>query len=173
MAYRSDESGRAEIYVAPFPGAGGKRQVSLAGGSFPRWRADGKELFYLDGGNRLVAAEIKIKAAEVEIGAVRPLFGPLQTPDGYPYDVSADGQRILAVVSNEQAASRTADAGAELDGGAEEVRFRTAKRRWELPNPGPESVWTLWTPNNWICTKPCVRIHLWQQSSAISKICLM
>ena len=51
----------------------------------------------------MMAAEIKINAAEVEIGAVHTLFGPLQAPNGYPYDVSADGQRFLAVVPNDLA----------------------------------------------------------------------
>jgi len=74
VAYTSDESGRGEIYVAPFPGSGGKHQVSLAGGEQPRWRADGKKLFYIAPDNRLMAAEIGIKGAEVEIGAVRTLL---------------------------------------------------------------------------------------------------
>jgi serine/threonine protein kinase len=105
IAYQSDESGRQEIYMAPFPSTGGKRQVSLAGGIFPRWRGDGKELFYVAPDGRLMAAEIGIKGAEVEIGAVRPLFvGPVLAGDGYKYDVSADGQRILAVVPIGQAA---------------------------------------------------------------------
>jgi eukaryotic-like serine/threonine-protein kinase len=105
IAYASDESGRPEIYVVPFPGPGGKRQVSTSGGGFPRWRKDGKELFYLAPDGRLMAAEIGIKAVEVEIGAVRPLSGPLQLDlQGFPYDVSADGQRFLAIVRNEQSA---------------------------------------------------------------------
>ena len=98
VAYRSDESGRPEIYVAPFPGSGGKHQVSLAGGNHPRWPADGKELFYLALDGRVMSAEIGIKRAEVEIGAVRPLFGSLITSNGYQYDVSADGQRFLAIM---------------------------------------------------------------------------
>jgi len=104
VAYQSDESGRLEIYVAPFPAAGGKRQVSLAGGSSPRWRTDGKELFYIAPDFRLMAAEMVITRVEVTIGAVRPLFGPLLT-NRYMYDVSADGQRFLVVTPNEQAAS--------------------------------------------------------------------
>jgi serine/threonine protein kinase len=102
VAYTSNESGRNEIYLAPFPGTGGKHQVSEAGGNNARWRADGKELFYLTLDNRMMAAEITIKAADVEIGAVRTLFGPL--PSNY-VDVSADGQRFLTVMPNEQAAS--------------------------------------------------------------------
>jgi eukaryotic-like serine/threonine-protein kinase len=104
VAYRSDESGRFEIYVAPFSNSGGKRQVSFAGGAFPRWRADGKELFYVRFDGRLIAAEVGLKGAEVEIGAVRPLFGSLPATNSYLYDVSADGQRFLAIMPNEQAA---------------------------------------------------------------------
>jgi hypothetical protein len=47
--WNSNESGRAEIYVAPFPGPGGKREISTAGGLFPRWPHDGKEIFYVTG----------------------------------------------------------------------------------------------------------------------------
>jgi len=103
VAYKSDESGRYEIYVVPFPGPGGKRQVSLAGGTQPRWRADGKELFYIAPDRRLMTAEIGMKGADVEIGVVRPLFGPLETGQGYHYDVSPDGQRFLAILPSEPA----------------------------------------------------------------------
>jgi serine/threonine protein kinase/roadblock/LC7 domain-containing protein len=106
VAYSSDESGRVEIYIASFPGSGGKRQVSVAGGQYPRWRADGKELFYTAPDGRLTAVEVNMKLSEVEIGAARPLFGTLATNlAGYQYDVSADGQRILAIMPSEQAAA--------------------------------------------------------------------
>jgi len=59
LAYGSDETGRTEIYVRPFPNTQGARYaVSRAGGSEPVWSHSGKELFYRDGANRLVAAEI-------------------------------------------------------------------------------------------------------------------
>jgi Tol biopolymer transport system component len=96
IVYASDESGRFEIYLAPFPGAGGKRQISTAGGTYPRWRADGKEIFYIAPDQRLTAAEVTLKSGEIQTGEVHPLFGPLLT-GSYEYDVSADGQRILAV----------------------------------------------------------------------------
>jgi Tol biopolymer transport system component len=97
IAYQSDETGRYEIYVAPFPGPGGKRQISTSSGQLPRWRADGKEIFYTALDQKLMAAEVMIKGGEIQPGEVRPLFGPLLTGNGYQYDVSADGQRILAV----------------------------------------------------------------------------
>src|SRR2546426_5106346 len=47
IAYQSDESGQYEIYVTPFQGSGGRWRVTVAGGTYPRWRNDGKEIFYL------------------------------------------------------------------------------------------------------------------------------
>jgi Tol biopolymer transport system component len=62
VAYESNESGRFEIYVAPFPGPGGKKQVSTAGGSQPRWRRDGKELFYAAPDGHMMAASVSIRS---------------------------------------------------------------------------------------------------------------
>lgn len=96
IAYSSTESGRGEVYVAPFPGPGGKWQISPAGGAFPRWRRDGKELFYLALDGNLMAAEVSGRASGFDVGAVRPLFqARLRTDRGYGYAVSADGQRLL------------------------------------------------------------------------------
>jgi Tol biopolymer transport system component len=102
VAYFSNESGRYEIYVAPFPGPGPKRQISSSGGSRPRWRADGKEIFYV-GPDGLMAAEVSVKAATIEVGAVRPLGIRVSLGTGFLYDVSADGQRILAAVQKSHA----------------------------------------------------------------------
>jgi serine/threonine protein kinase len=96
IAYESNESGRYEVYVVPFPGPGGKRQVSTAGGTGPRWRADGKELFYGAADKRLMAAEVDAKGGAFEVKKVEPLFGPIF--GGERYDVSADGQRFLTLV---------------------------------------------------------------------------
>jgi Tol biopolymer transport system component/predicted Ser/Thr protein kinase len=106
VAYRSNESGRNEIYVAPFPGPGGKWQISTAGGYFPRWRHDGSEIFYLTPDNRLMAASVNGKGAGFEVGAVKPLFATRIVGGGnYRYDVSADGQRFLINTAPEQATS--------------------------------------------------------------------
>src|SRR5262249_21779176 len=59
VAYSSNESGKTEIYVAPFPGPGGNWKVSSAGGSEPRWRRDGKELFYLAPDGKLMAVDLR------------------------------------------------------------------------------------------------------------------
>jgi Tol biopolymer transport system component/predicted Ser/Thr protein kinase len=103
IAYASDESGRYEVYLAPFPGPGGRRQVSPAGGEQPRWRADGKEIFYVAADQRLMAAEVALKGGGIETGEVHPLFGPLSTGILNQYDVSADGQRILAITPRQNA----------------------------------------------------------------------
>jgi len=96
VAYSSDESGRMEIYVAPFPGPGAKWQISDAGGSYPRWRRDGKELFYQKS-NRLMAATLRGAADRMNVEAIQPLF-EMRSPGGGQrsfYDVSSDGQRFL------------------------------------------------------------------------------
>ncbi len=95
VAYTSDESRQSEVYLRPFPGPGGKQQVSIAGGRFPRWRGDGKELFYLAADNKLMAAEVNIKGSALEIGAVKALFETLPAQQGRDFDVMADGQRFL------------------------------------------------------------------------------
>jgi Tol biopolymer transport system component len=106
VAYRSNESGRNEIYVAPFPGPGGKWQISTAGGELPRWRHDGTEIFYLAPDNKLMAAAVNSKGASFEVRAVKPLFETRVVLGGRnQYAVSADGQRFLVNSAPEQAAS--------------------------------------------------------------------
>ncbi len=99
VAYASDESGRSEVYVAPFPGPGAKWQISNAGGGYPRWRANGRELFYFSTG-KLMAAAVGLGADRVEVESVQPLF-EMSRPGGGArpyYDVSPDGQRFLHIV---------------------------------------------------------------------------
>jgi eukaryotic-like serine/threonine-protein kinase len=99
VAYASNESGRWEVYVTSFPEAKGKWQVSSGGGEEPRWRADGKELFYL-------AADAKLMAAPVQTGQGFNAGAPVvlfqtnpketvATSEMFLYDVAADGQKIL------------------------------------------------------------------------------
>jgi serine/threonine protein kinase/Tol biopolymer transport system component len=105
VAYRSNDSGRNEVYVAAFPGAGGKRQISTAGGVAPRWRRDGKEIFYLDLNSTLMAAAVNGQGGSFEVASVKPLF-ETRAVSNYPYDVSADGQRFLIVhTANEAGAA--------------------------------------------------------------------
>jgi hypothetical protein len=98
IAYYSNETGRQEVYVAPFPGPGEKTRISSSGGVVPRWRRDGSELFYIGLDGTLMAAAIAARNAVLEVTNVSPLFGVLPTASGYPYDVSADGQRFLTII---------------------------------------------------------------------------
>ncbi|HSS44757.1 MAG TPA: hypothetical protein VLO07_05380, partial [Thermoanaerobaculia bacterium] len=99
VTYASNESGKWEIYVAPFPGPGGNWKVSSAGGSEPRWRRDGKELFYLAPDGKLMAVDVR-EGPTFEADVARPLFQTrlrqhISSADLFSYDVSADGQRFL------------------------------------------------------------------------------
>jgi len=99
MAYASNETGRIEIYVSPFPGGNGKWQVSTAGGQEPRWRPDGKELFYLSPDGKMMAVPVAT-GASFEAGSPVALFQthrrqPISSQDLFSYDVSADGKRFL------------------------------------------------------------------------------
>ena len=100
VTYESNESGRNEIYAAPFSGQGSKPRISNGGGRYPRWRADGKEIFYL-GPGMLMAAEVSVKGGNIEVGAVRSLGIPVRAGN-YRYDVSLDGQRFLVAAPREQ-----------------------------------------------------------------------
>ena len=96
LAYCSTESGEQKVYVVPFPGPGGKWQVSPGGGCYARWRRDGKELFYLSPDNRIMAAEVKTDGSSFAIGAVKPLFETRVYRSTFGgYDVTADGQRFI------------------------------------------------------------------------------
>jgi Tol biopolymer transport system component len=109
IAYASNESGRNEVYVAPFrgavPGPGGKWQVSMAGGTWPRWRPDGGEISYRALDNRLMTAEVDGQKAAFQVGAVRTLFNARPGGPRYIYDVTPDGQRFLMNTLVEEAAS--------------------------------------------------------------------
>jgi len=98
FAYTSDESGRDEVYVQPFPSSGAKWQISNGGGGDARWRADGRELFYIADDRRLMAVAIKAGAA-FEPGATTQVFDTgIQPHWGEArnhYDVSRDGKRFL------------------------------------------------------------------------------
>jgi serine/threonine protein kinase/Tol biopolymer transport system component len=96
VAYTSVESGREEVYVTSYPKAVGKWQISTEGGSWPRWRGDGRELFHLDPGNRIMAADVDGRGQSIQTGVVRALFESRAVlRGGYPYAVSDDGQRVL------------------------------------------------------------------------------
>ena len=98
LAYRSAESAVPEIYVIPFGGGTGKWQVSTNGGAFPHWRRDGRELFYLAGDEKIMAAEISEQGESLRVGKISALFQASRSATiGAPYDVAADGQKFLVV----------------------------------------------------------------------------
>ncbi|MFQ5583655.1 MAG: protein kinase, partial [Calditrichia bacterium] len=74
IAYFSDESGQDEIYVRPFPGPGGKWQISTAGGYDPYWREDGREIYYPSNDNKMMAVGVKATNEIFEVGSARVLF---------------------------------------------------------------------------------------------------
>jgi hypothetical protein len=100
VAYSSDESGLWQVYVQPFPKGSGKFQVSTNGGLAPRWRGDGKELFYLAPDGNLMAVEIRL-SPRFEAEVPKALFmthvyaGPSAGLNVFRYAVAADGKRFL------------------------------------------------------------------------------
>jgi Tol biopolymer transport system component len=97
LAYTSDESGRTEVYVSRFPEMSNKVAVSSGGGARPLWRGDGRELFYVSSGSRLMAASVTAAGASATVGPSAtlfevPLFGGLYAP-------SSDGRRFLIAMA--------------------------------------------------------------------------
>jgi eukaryotic-like serine/threonine-protein kinase len=99
MAYRSTETGKSEVYVTSYPNPGSKLLVSVAGGGGPRWRADGKELFYMAPDRKLMSAELKESGGSLQIVSVHPMFqaSMLSTSRGTHFDVTADGSKIVVL----------------------------------------------------------------------------
>jgi hypothetical protein len=96
LAYTSNEPGRVEVFVQPFPGPGGRSQISTDGGTEPVWSRDGRELFYLNG-DKMMALEIAT-APTFKAGAPRLLFEGrfVFSPNGVAaYDVAADGRFLM------------------------------------------------------------------------------
>jgi hypothetical protein len=109
IAYGSNESGRYEIYVRPFPKSDGQSQISTAGGIWPRWR-DGRELYYIAPDGKLMAAPIAVKGAALEAGVPVALFqtrivgGGTNIDLGRQYDVAPDGRILINVAADEATA---------------------------------------------------------------------
>jgi serine/threonine protein kinase/Tol biopolymer transport system component len=102
IAYVSNETGRAEVYVQTFPQHLGKWQISTAGGNEPMWRGDGKELFYLGPDNGLMAVDVTTGSGKFQASEPKPLFKQALDNLGQwrnSYAVSPDGKRLLMLVS--------------------------------------------------------------------------
>jgi eukaryotic-like serine/threonine-protein kinase len=109
LAYMSSGSGQPEVYLRPFPGPGAPSQVSTAGGAWPRWRRDSKEIFYLALDGTLTAVSVDTAGSCLDVSPGRALFPartrPVTRLDAYQYDVSADGQRFLVNTFVEESTS--------------------------------------------------------------------
>jgi dipeptidyl aminopeptidase/acylaminoacyl peptidase len=98
VAYTSDESGHDEVYIRPFPGPGSRTPVSVGGGSDPRWRRDGRELFYRNG-DIVMSSNITVEP-HVIAAPPRPMASVNSIASGFglDYDVAADGRRIVGLI---------------------------------------------------------------------------
>ena len=104
VAYQSNESGRNEIYVRPFTGTCGRVQASTGGGTQPRWRGDGKELYYIAPDGKLTAVPMAVENGALEAGAPVALFQtrmPTTATMGYrqQYDVAPDGRFLINTIA--------------------------------------------------------------------------
>ncbi len=107
LAYFSFETGRPQIYVVPFPGPGGKFQISQNGGWLVRWDKKG-HLYFLSLGNRLMEADLATSAASLHVIAIRSLFQmSLPSFAASFFDVSANGNRFLVITSADPSASQS------------------------------------------------------------------
>ena len=105
VAYTSDESGKWEVYVQTFPNSGGKWIVSTSGGAQPRWRRDGKELFFIAPDRKLMAVDVKTEGSVFQSGTPKVLFETNVVSYPNPrnvYDVSADGKRFVIITPPEE-----------------------------------------------------------------------
>ena len=114
VAYESNESGRFEVYVQSFPTPAVKELVSTGGGLQMRWRADGRELFYVAADGKLMAVPVQLHSAaqRIDLGDPTPLFATriestVQGGIAHAYAVTADGQRFLMSTFTEQTAPMT------------------------------------------------------------------
>ena len=121
MAYTSDESGRGEIYLTPFPGPGRRWRVSTDGGLFPQWSRTGRELYYQGMDGSLFGVEVDLDETSVRIGAPELLISTRPTGLSYPYSPAADGERFLIIDPRlgAQSLNVVLDWAAGLDNGAE------------------------------------------------------
>jgi eukaryotic-like serine/threonine-protein kinase len=96
MAYQNNESGRMEVYVTAFPGGGAKWLVSANGGVQPKWRGDGKELFFLDSADSVMAVDVSTAGNAVRLGVPHALFQAVAVQrQAGAFDVTADGKRFV------------------------------------------------------------------------------
>ena len=100
LAYSSNESGDGEVYVRPFPGPGGKSQISTGGGSHPIWSRDGRRLFFMDPDWRIMVVDYTASSDSFAAGKPRVWSqkSSLYLGGNYPYALAPDGQRFAVVM---------------------------------------------------------------------------
>jgi Tol biopolymer transport system component len=104
VAYQSNETGKYEIYLRPFPAPGGPIPVSTAGGVYPRWSSDGKELYYIAPDAMLIAVRIQATATALDAGVPTALLATRRVGGGVNvigrgprYDVTVEGRFLVHV----------------------------------------------------------------------------
>jgi Tol biopolymer transport system component len=112
LSYQTDDSGRNKVYVMTYSASGDRWEISPEGGVQPIWRADGKELFYVASDNSVMAVDVRETAAAIEFGTPRRLFQAAiaivaARQPNWTWDVSADGQRFLFVLTKDDPAPLT------------------------------------------------------------------
>jgi len=98
LAYSADDGGREEVYVTSFPSGSGRWQITREGGTFPVWRKDAKEIYYIGYDSSLYAVSVNARANEFEVGGLQNLFSLRNVfALGAPYDVAPDGKKFLVL----------------------------------------------------------------------------
>ena len=125
VAYQSDVTGRFEVYIQSFPVPAGQFRISTAGGSYPQWSPDGRELYYRSPDNKLVAAALNVSHDSIKVVSRRELFPMTKGDSGAgspPFDLAPDGRgfviraevqstEALTVVTNWTSLLKTGKAG--------------------------------------------------------------
>jgi hypothetical protein len=105
IAFQSSETGRVEVYVQSFQASRSRIQISTEGGRYPEWGPGGRELFYVDLQNRLMAVDLDLTGNTVQSSLPHALFTLPIIENGWtPYDVSPDGQKFLVRAASRQGA---------------------------------------------------------------------
>jgi Tol biopolymer transport system component len=104
LLYTSNESGRRELYVVPFPGLGEKRQISTSGANGGQWLGSLQILFAQPPENKLFVVDLEVRGPSLMVGAARPIFGGRPLPRGVS-DATADGKRLLVAVPLDEEAT--------------------------------------------------------------------
>ena len=155
VAYLTFETGRGEVYVKPFPTGSGKWRVSKDGGVFPRWKADGTELYFLAQASfaKMMSVEIRVNGATIQPGEPRALFDSgylnVNHPSNYhTFAISPDGQRFLIPRPDVAPDARTLTL---FDREGKNVGTIGERGGYNQPVFFPTKL--MWRPFDWICKR--------------------